>query len=420
MTFHGSKMTTVLGKGVYANVTTVGCYAVKTTRDPTTGIDGGIIDTSYVREWSALTCLEGLPGIVKTYAYDHSQHSILMEQYTSDAEKKSRFDQSEQINVAIDILLGLDSMRQRGILHRDIKPPNVLISGPRAVLCDFGLSRYMWAENCKMTSNVYTDWWRPPELLLESGVKSQYNHSADIWSAGMTILDICMQQSLYTRCGIDVPILQVLELIHYKSINESNIGSRFSTRIQEMRASYQNNLCIPSLSRLEAEEHIEGCVADVVREMILWDPEKRPTPNSLLSRFDVYTNPDYHASQISYMRHYDAFVPRNTPVDMKLREAQVETILDTCQASITLAEIAIYTMDVCLLNGIPPSRDLTLICVWLVTRMYSSAAFCYCPGNPELLYTVLNTIHTVYGVIPSKLKCARGKLIFGYYLTNHL
>lgn len=77
------------------------------------------------------------------------------------------------------------------VLHRDIKPNNLLIAADGEVkLADFGLARSFADPYGYMTSNVITRWYRPPELLY--GAK-YYSGAVDIWSVGTVMAEMILR-----------------------------------------------------------------------------------------------------------------------------------------------------------------------------------------------------------------------------------
>lgn len=77
------------------------------------------------------------------------------------------------------------------VLHRDIKPNNLLIAADGEVkLADFGLARSFSDPYGLMTSNVITRWYRPPELLY--GAK-YYSGAVDVWSVGTVMAEMILR-----------------------------------------------------------------------------------------------------------------------------------------------------------------------------------------------------------------------------------
>lgn len=77
------------------------------------------------------------------------------------------------------------------VLHRDIKPNNLLIAADGEVkLADFGLARSCSDPYRVMTSQVITRWYRPPELLFGAGY---YSGVIDVWSMGMVFAELILR-----------------------------------------------------------------------------------------------------------------------------------------------------------------------------------------------------------------------------------
>ena len=89
------------------------------------------------------------------------------------------------------LLQGLHHCHSKGVLHRDLKGSNLLISNNGQLkIADFGLARTFSENNSQYTNRVITLWYRPPELLLGS---VHYGPAIDMWSAGYVVayLTLC-------------------------------------------------------------------------------------------------------------------------------------------------------------------------------------------------------------------------------------
>jgi serine/threonine protein kinase len=93
------------------------------------------------------------------------------------------------------ILSGLCFCHQRRILHRDLKPQNLLIDREGILkLADFGLARAFGLPVRTYTHEVVTLWYRAPEILLGS---KHYSTAMDIWSVGCIFAEMVLQKPLF-------------------------------------------------------------------------------------------------------------------------------------------------------------------------------------------------------------------------------
>ncbi|CCD69307.1 Cyclin-dependent kinase 7 [Caenorhabditis elegans] len=98
-------------------------------------------------------------------------------------------------NITMQMLLGLEFLHVHWILHRDLKPNNLLMNKMgRVKLTDFGLARFFGSPNRNYTHQVVTRWYRAPELLF--GARS-YGVGIDIWSVGCIIAELLLRNPIF-------------------------------------------------------------------------------------------------------------------------------------------------------------------------------------------------------------------------------
>ena len=87
------------------------------------------------------------------------------------------------------ILRGLKYLHGASILHRDMKPGNLLVNANCLLkICDFGLARPVeYNPSVSMTQEVVTQYYRPPELLMGT---NHYGIEVDMWSVGCILIEL--------------------------------------------------------------------------------------------------------------------------------------------------------------------------------------------------------------------------------------
>lgn len=87
-----------------------------------------------------------------------------------------------------EMLVAISYMHHEGVIHRDIKAANVLVTMEGNVrLCDFGVAADTDVNRTKRTTLVGTPYWMAPEVVIEG---TAYDYKADIWSCGITVYEM--------------------------------------------------------------------------------------------------------------------------------------------------------------------------------------------------------------------------------------
>lgn len=224
------------------------------------------------------------------------------------------------------ILRGLKYLHSVGILHRDIKPGNLLVNSNCLLkICDFGLARSEEPDRSKeMTQEVVTQYYRSPELL--SGA-THHSYGVDMWSVGCIFAELLGRKILFQAQSPIQQLNQVIKLLgtpHPEDIRESGASEGAFQYI--MSQPYQPP-AIHTLHNLSSRANHEA--VHLLCRMLVFNPYKR------ISVADALSHPYLDEGRLRYhtcmctcckttpsgISYVDVLEPANTlPYDLSFEE----------------------------------------------------------------------------------------------------
>jgi mitogen-activated protein kinase 7 len=176
-------------------------------------------------------------------------------------------------------LCGLKYIHSANVLHRDLKPGNLLVNADCELkICDFGLARGYTpgpgGGNAKaagnqgfMTEYVATRWYRAPEIMLSF---ANYTTAIDVWSVGCILAELLGGKPIFKgRDYVD----QLNQILHYLGTpSEDTLRRVGSPRAQD----YIRSLPIkPRIPFQTLYPHANPLALDLLSKMLCFDPAKR-------------------------------------------------------------------------------------------------------------------------------------------------
>lgn len=172
-----------------------------------------------IREISLMKELE-YENIVTLYDVIHTENKLTLIFEYMDQDLK-RYMETHGNQGALDIkivksfmfqlLKGIMYCHDNRVLHRDLKPQNLLINKKGELkLGDFGLARAFGIPFNTFSNEVVTLWYRAPDVLLGS---RSYTASIDIWSAGCIFAEMCTGKPLFPGTANEDQLLKIFRLM---------------------------------------------------------------------------------------------------------------------------------------------------------------------------------------------------------------
>ena len=180
-------------------------------------------------------------------------------------------------------LCGLKYIHSANVLHRDLKPGNLLVNADCELkICDFGLARgfdpdqntVMSGQQEFMTEYVATRWYRAPEIMLSH---QNYNTAIDLWSVGCILAELLGRRPIFKGSDYVDQLNQILYYIGTPS--ETMLRRVASPRAQQYIRSLPFKAPVP-FEQLYPQA--TPLAIDMLRRLLSFDPSQRITCDEAL------------------------------------------------------------------------------------------------------------------------------------------
>lgn len=274
-----------ISSGGFGDVVSSGNFAIKTYR--------GGLDYSTIREISILKFLQPskfiIPFVDVLFSDDLREISLVMDKAPQDLKTiihnhTYQYDVNDYFR---QLSCGLAYMHSHNILHRDIKPNNILVfPGNQLKYTDFGLSRTVACSDeigRNLTEPVFTLWYRSPEVLLGQ----QYSDLADVWALGCVFYELIFRKVMF----LGIPTQSKSELNVQMPVILQKLGQprEMSDDKRLSWPSRRNNIrWNPSFDSITCEKDVfipsPTNMTWFIGQMLAYDPKNRMTSYDLVHR----------------------------------------------------------------------------------------------------------------------------------------
>lgn len=172
------------------------------------------------------------------------------------------------------LIRGLSNLEQIGMIHRDIKPTNLIVDGQSGILIDLGIATNLHADPGEMWASPTALAYKAPELL--TGNTLTYAHEIDIWSVGVMIYHIMSLDEFKFHNHDEQFDDQEVEAANIIADRLSLNNKTFERYFEDFpRYARRCNHYANKLKHLRKDFEIPQIVFDILSICLIMDPEER-------------------------------------------------------------------------------------------------------------------------------------------------
>jgi serine/threonine-protein kinase len=221
----------------------------------------------------------GSEGDVHYYAMEHLPQSL------ADLLRAGRTELRRALQIASQVARGLEAVHAAGIVHRDVKPNNILLDPEgRAKVTDFGIARLGDATRMTQTGLIVgTPYYMAPEQVDDAEVDAR----ADIYSLGVVLYEMVVGRPPFGgRTALEVLRQHRFSLPEPPKSRNPRLSSGLSHLILGMLEKAPAKRP-PSMAQVaDALEHIEGNLAEEAKRPGWRPPEPAASSTELAERYE--------------------------------------------------------------------------------------------------------------------------------------
>lgn len=177
-------------------------------------------------------------------------------------------------------LRGLRYIHSAKVLHRDIKPGNLLLtSNCDLKICDFGMARVISSNPEEhagfMTAYVATRWYRAPEVMLSF---REYTYAIDVWSVACIFAEMLGRRHLFPGRNY---VEQLNLILKYLGVPSESCIQRIGSQMAQKYLRSLKSIKSPNLHNIYPKASADA--VDLLAKMLCFDPDERCTVDDALA-----------------------------------------------------------------------------------------------------------------------------------------